>query len=509
MPATRDPRPDGTARRAGHGGTEVGVKRAQKKNLPWQWRFVRSIGRKDVTTAALSVARSNGKSYLAGRLARDYLLSDRRDTECVIVAASREQADVIYRYAVRMVRDAGHNPTDRRRWQFRDDPNVSMLRSKETGQAIRALSCDPRRAHGRVFGLALLDEPAQWPPGTRDKMLAAIDTGAGKVAGSKIVALGTRPAGGGHWFQRWLDGGADYAQCHAARRDDPPFWLKTIRKANPSFDHLPALRADVLRQRDRARVDDEARARWDALVLNLGVSDTSEAVLIDPEAWSRCEADTLPERAGPYVLGLDIGSGGAMTAGAAYWPASGRLEALAVVGGIPDLRERGKRDNVGGLYETMARRGELLVHAGLRVPDYGQFIGELLARWGVPSVIVSDRYKEAELRDALDAGRMRRGLPLVIRGMGWKDGAEDVRRFRRAVALERIAAPRSLLIRSALSEARTVTDVAGNAKLAKVTQGGRRALARDDVAAAAILAVAEADRRGVPAVDRPLRLVAV
>ena len=161
-------------------------------------------------------------------------------------------------------------------------------------------------------------------------------------------------------------------------------------------------------------------------------------MLIDLEAWKRCETDALPARTGPYVLGLDLGQSGALTAAAAYWPVTGRLEAVACVGGIPDLRVRGRRDNVGGLYETMARRGELLVHAGLRVPDYGEFVRQVVDRWGAPSAIVADRYKEAELRDALDAGRMRRGLPLVTRGQGWRDGGEDVRRFRRGVLQDRV-----------------------------------------------------------------------
>ena len=504
--------PDGTPQRATPRGRVWGVRAAHKKilgALPWQRRFLSGLARPGVTTAALSVARSNGKSWLAARLARDYLMSDRRDSEAVIVASSYVQAKIIYRYAVRMMRDAGHDPADRRAWHYRDSANVAVLRSQETGQAIRAISCDPKRAHGRVFGLALMDEPAQWPRGSRDSMLAALDTGAGKVVGSRIVALGTRPTGA-HWFADWLAGGADFVQCHAARPDDPPYWLRTIRRANPSFDYLPALRSDVLRQRDGARTDEAARARYLSLALNRGTSDTVENVLVSPEAWARCERDVLPDRAGPYVLGLDIGGSGAMSAAAAYWPVTGRLEALAVLGGIPDLRERGRRDNVGGLYADMARRGELLVHAGLRVPDYGAFVSEIVARWGSPSVIVADRYKEAELRDALDAGRMRRGLALVTRGQGFRDGAEDVRRFRRAVLRERVAAPRSLLLRSAIAEARTVTDVSANSKLAKDTEGGRRKMARDDVAAAAIVAVAEADRRGVPSADRPaLRLVAV
>ena len=93
--------------------------------------------------------------------------------------------------------------------------------------------------------------------------------------------------------------------------------------------------------------------------------------------------------------------------------------------------------------------------------------------------------------------------------MGWRDGSEDVRRFRRAVLERRVVAPVSLLLRAAIGEARTLADPGGNEKLAKGSQGGRRARARDDVAAAAILAVAEADRRGIPATGGGPRLVAV
>ena len=180
------------------------------KPLPWQRRFLRGLARPNVRTAALSVARSNGKSFLAAAIAGRYLLGwGPKHSECVIVASSYVQAKVIFRYAVRMVRATGHEPDDRKTWHYRDGANVALLRNREDGRAIRALGCDPRRAHGRVFGLALLDEPAQWPPGTSETMLSAIRTGAGKVTRTKIVALGTRPADPGHWFEEWLAGGAD------------------------------------------------------------------------------------------------------------------------------------------------------------------------------------------------------------------------------------------------------------------------------------------------------------
>ena len=454
---------------------------------------MRGVSRPSVRRAALTVGRSNGKSYLAARLATDYLLSDRRDSECLIVASSYAQAKIIYRYALGMVREAGHDPADKGVWWYRDSVTTALLRSRETGQAIRAVGCDPKRAHGRVFGLALLDEPAQWPS-SRDEMLAAIQTGAGKIEGSKIIALGTRPATSDHWFARWLSGGADYIQRHEARSSDPPYQLRTIRRANPSYDHLPALRADLLAQRDKAREGEEDRAAYMALALNLGTPDTVESVLVSTAAWTRCEVEKLPPAKGGYVLGFDLGSGSAMTAAAAYWPDTCRLEALAVFGGVPDLVERGRADSVGGLYRRMHERGELLVQPGRRVPDVSLFVSEVLGRWGLPSVVVCDRWREAELRDALDgAGIPRR--PVEVRGQGWKDGAEDVRGFRRAVLEGRVRARKSLLVRSALAEARTVADAAGNEKLAKGSQGGRRARAKDDTAAAIILGVAAGSRR--------------
>jgi len=79
--------------------------------------------------------------------------------------------------------------------------------------------------------------------------------------------------------------------------------------------------------------------------------------------------------------------------------------------------------------------------------------------------------------------------------MGYADGGADVRAFRRACADGRVTPASSLLLRSAMAEARTISDPAGNAKLSKGSQGGRRLRARDDAAAAAVLAVSAGVRQ--------------
>ena len=141
----------------------------------------------------------------------------------------------------------------------------------------------------------------------------------------------------------------------------------------------------------------------------------------------------------------------------------------------------------------MHREGDLLI-AGRRVPDIPELLRECLERWGRPAVIAVDRWRESELRDHLEAISFPLAK-LAVRGQGFKDGGEDVRVFRKAILGGRVTPKKSLIFRSAMSEARVVTDPAANAKLAKKTQGGRRADARDDLAAASILAVAEGTRR--------------
>ena len=133
-------------------------------------------------------------------------------------------------------------------------------------------------------------------------MVAAIRTGLGKVPGSKMIALGTRPADASHWFAKLLDGGAAYAQVHAAGADDPPFRLSTWRKANPSLDHLPSLLGEIREEAKSARVDPELLAAFRALRLNLGTADTEVSTLLDAGLWARIEGEAA--RSGPVVLGL-------------------------------------------------------------------------------------------------------------------------------------------------------------------------------------------------------------
>lgn len=207
-----------------------------------------------------------------------------------------------------------------------------------------------------------------------------------------------------------------------------------------------------------------------------------------------------PECAGPYVLGIDLGQNAAMSAAAAYWMETGGLEAFAVFPEIPDLLERGRQDGVDRLYLECAERGELL-QEGARVSDVGALLVEVRGRWGTPAAIVCDRWREAELRQCLEAVKFPI-TTLIVRGQGYRDGGQDVRDFRSACLSDQVRPRRSLLLRSAMSGARVSTDPAGTSKLAKGGQG-RRTRCRDDAVAASILAVAEGSRLTARAAAQP------
>lgn len=462
--------------------------------LPWERRFLRGALAPGRSSAALSIGRGGGKTTFVAAVACSALdgpLAARRG-EVVICASSFGQARIAFEHIVGFMAD---KLRDRATWRVLDNSNSALIEHRVSGSRVRCIASDPRRMHGLAPVLVLADEPAQWEPAKRDRALAALFTGLGKIPDSRFWSLGTRPDSGDHWFSKELRS-ADHVQVYAAPSRLPIGQRRTWIRANPSLPWMPHLEAKIRAEAVRAKADPALMPAFEALRLNRGMPDTGRSVLLDARTWERIEAP--PEvvaqlMSGEFVLGMDLGSSAAMSAAAGFWPETGALLAIACFPELPGLPERGIRDGVGGRYVLMEREGSLIV-AGRRVSDVPSLLQTVLSSWGRPSAIVADRWRDAELRDALDVA----GFPpaaFVSRGMGWRDGAADVRGFRAACLGGRVFPARSLLMRSAMSEARVVGDTAGNEKLAKGAAGGRRAYARDDAAAAAILAVAEGERR--------------
>ena len=451
---------------------------------PWERRFIAgTFGQPG--NAALSIGRGNGKSAFVGALAAAVvcpgapLHGTKREVICV--ASSFLQSRIIFEDVLAYARGLGHDLADRSLWRRQDSQNMATLEYVQTGARVRCIGSDPKRAHGLRPFLVLADEPAQWESGKAEAMVSVLRTGLGKTPGSRLIALGTLPADGQHWFSQMLRD-APYHQLHAAAKEAPIFQARTWAKANPSLKYLPSLKAQIKAEAAAARRDGVMLQSFKSLRLNMGLADVVSGVLLEADVWESIEGEA--ERKGEYVLGLDLGGSTAQSAAAAWWPATGRLEGFAVFPERPNLATRASNDGAGNLYSECLRRGELLL-AGDQVSDIKELLSEALARWGTPVAITADRFKKSELIGHLNALDFPTA-DLVLRGMGFRDGSEDVRGFQLAALGGKVTPVKSSpYFGPVWREARLVGDVAGNWKLAKGSEGGRRSRAKDDVVAAA------------------------
>ena len=111
----------------------------------------------------------------------------------LIVASSHEQGQICFRHVLRFLApkiEAGE-------FRVADTVNTSRLTSKATGTMLVVKGSDPKRLHGSAPSLTIADELAQWPTPRIAEMLAALRTAAGKIPGSRLLMIGTRPADAG------------------------------------------------------------------------------------------------------------------------------------------------------------------------------------------------------------------------------------------------------------------------------------------------------------------------
>ena len=456
--------------------------------LPWQERFIRGSFRPGIETAALSIARGNGKTTVVSWLAAAVLSGPlmHRNSKVVVACASHDQGRGLHKAVVELLPDAD----DRKKWSIWRNQRYRIL-NVESGAELTVLGMNPGTSHGLIGTVLILaDEVAQWPKGKRGEMWNALETTLGKSPGCRLMAIGTRPADPDNPFTKLLDGQADYRLEFRSRAGKTWYTPSAARVANPSIAHFPSLERTIRREASLAKGDPARLAAYRAYRLNQGVDEIElrNAVLTANEYSGLVVADGITS--GTYVLGIDLSGGHALTAACAVFD-DGYIDGFAMWQSSVDLKGRSERDDVD--YRSMVRDGDLILSDGPTVnPD--TVLYEAIARWGRPEVIVSDFFRLTELSFACDAlGYSTDRDNLVLRRMGWRDGSEDLRLFRRAVASDAIRIRDSSLMRHSFMAARTVSDASGNEKLAKETERSTRG--KDDLAAAVVIAVAEQNRQ--------------
>ena len=476
--------------------------------LPWQERFIRGTFRPGVQTAALSIGRGNGKTTVVSWLAAAVLFGPlhRRNAKVIVAASSHDQGAGIHKAVVDLLPDRH----DRDRWSIWDS-NRLRIKCKQTGAELSVLSFNPGASHG-IMGATLLlaDEVAQWPRTKVDRMWTALEGTLGKSPECRLIALGTRPESKENPFSKLLDGQADYALEYRSKARKQWWRESAIHTANPSLDHFPSLRYAIERDARLARRDPVKLAAFRAYRLNQGTSESEiRNSVISVNEYAAMESDQDVQIGPEYVLGLDLSGGHAWTglsAVALYPDEDGkhRVNAFACWPQSANLKERGERDDVD--YESMVRDGDLVILPGAAVA-VDQVMSEAIGRWGRPAAVVSDYFRITESRWCLETLGYVDGETLIYRRMGWQDGSEDLRAFRRMVAEGSLLVLKSALLRQSFSAARTISDGVGNEKLAKETERNNKG--KDDAAAAVVIAASEVHRRKVEPVQGGFQIVHV
>ena len=448
---------------------------------PFQRRFIAAATAPGIDTAALSLPRGNGKSWLAGHLAARVLDPEddlfRPGTESVLCAASIEQARIVFRFARAELEPRGG-------YRFLDSHTRIGIVHKATNTRLRVIGSNGKTAMGLVgCPWAICDEPGAWETNGGTLLHDAVETAKGKPGSPlRAIYIGTlAPAVSGWWHDMIADGtrGSRFVQ---ALQGDPERWdqWSEIRRCNPLTAVSPEFRRKLLEERDAARADTRLKARFLSYRLNVPTGDES-TMLLTVDDWERVTAREVPPREGRPIVGIDLGGGRAWSAAVGIWR-NGRMEALAVAPGLPDLAEQERRDRVpAGTYRRLAETGALRVAQGLRVQPPAQLYDALRGAWGAPAGILCDRFRLNDLADCVN------GVPIMPRVTRWSEASEDIRAVRKIAADGPLACEESsrLLVAASLSAAMVKNDDQGSVRLVK---RGTNNTARDDVAHALTLA---------------------
>ena len=430
-----------------------------------------------VREAGLFVARKNAKSAVVAVLLLACLSGDgplrRAGFRCGVASLNREKSGELWHQCADIAAASGI--TDVR---FLKVPK----RMVSWWGTVEFLSADKSAGHAAGYDVALIDELGLFDEKGRALvagMLSSTSARDGRMLAISI--LGNSPL-----TQELVQRRADpsvvvhlYQAPDGCALDDESAW----HAANPGLaEGIKSLTymKDMAR---RAAALPSEQSNFRAFDLNQ-TGTPGAAMIVDAARWNTCASRRKPERAGCCFVGFDLGGTTSMCAAAAYWPNTSRLDTWGAYGDTPDLAARGEADGVGVLYARMAERGELQTWAGRVTPvaDFLRWIGEDLAGETV-EVAAADRYRQGEAMDAMNAAGVNWPMEWRAQGTG-QHGAEDVRAFQKAVESGELRPGESMLMVSAITEARLRHDGNGNPALDKARSRGRI-----DALSAAVLAV--------------------
>lgn len=284
------------------------------------------------TETLILLPKKSGKTSLLAALALYHLITT-PEAECMIAAASRDQATILYDQAAGFVR---RSPGLQKRVEVKG--GYRQIRSLRDSGRIRVLAADADTADGVIPTLALVDELHRHKSadlygvfrdglGPRDGQIITIST-AGSDRESPLYVI--RAAALERGYKRtgaYLRAGAGQFVLHewSLQDDDDLDDIALVKTCNP----LSVSTVEKL----RTRHDSPSMTPWAWARFACNVWTSAEEDWLPSGAWDACFGDaTLPDFADVYV-GVDIGVKKDSSAVAVCWrrPEDDRIISQATV----------------------------------------------------------------------------------------------------------------------------------------------------------------------------------
>lgn len=444
----------------------------QVKLRPWQRKIIRAIYDSPTRRAIISFGRKNGKTALSAFLLLLHLCGPeaRQNSQLYSAAQSRDQAAVLFKLAMQMVR---LNPDLDSVIGVKDA--TKMLTCPDLGTSYRALSSEAPTAFGLSPVFAVHDELGQ-VKGPRSDLYDAIETGAGAQAEPLSIIISTQAAEDADLMSVLIDDaktGADPKTklfIFSAPEELDPFSVRAIRAANPAFgDFLN--REEVLQQAQSAKRMPSGEATYRNYVLNQRVNVVSP--FITRSVWKSCERKYELERfyGKDCFASLDLSATRDTTSLTAVFREGDEIYCwpwfwLPAEG----LVEKARADRVP--YDLWRDQGFLLTTPG-RAIDHLFVIRQaiqLLSPFNLRSVHY-DRWGMKFLLPQLE--REGISLPLVEMGQGYQSMSPALSLTETAILNGKLFHPGHPILTNHAANAVVTKDPAGNRKLDKSKATGR------------------------------------
>lgn len=458
-----------------HAGRPFRVRRWQRDFLAEVYRT--SGGSRPVRTAVLSMARKNGKSDLAARLALCHLSGPEAEDRGEVYSAANDrfQASRIFSEMAAMIS----------RVPFLDE-RISLKRHDKTmedfgnGSVFASLSADVATKHGLSPSMIVYDELGQAP---NRNLFDALDTAMGARAEPLMMVISTQAASDLAPMSELIDYGLKvkageiqdasfHLTLHSAPEDADPWCRMTWKLANPALGDFRSLE-DVRRMAEQAKRMPVKESAFRNLILNQRSS--GEAMFIPRSEWTACGApvDLASLKGRTCFAGLDLGGARDLTALVLVFPdEAGAFDVVPLFfvpeEGLKD-REHAERTPYGvwrdqGLIRTMPGK--------TMDPRFvAAAIGELLADFHIKK-LAFDRWRIADLTREMDTIGVT-GIELVAHGQGFRDMGPAVDFLLRCVTERMLRHGNNPPLTMCIANAKPVADPAGNVKLDKAKSNGR------------------------------------